>query len=98
MELYKNRLIAYSLGNFCTYRCVSVAGVCGYAPLLKVYVNKKGEFLSGQIISAIQDHQKGLELDTLNRAAKRIKLLTKTDFEQSGLRISDAGKLTPVKY
>jgi hypothetical protein len=94
LEIYKNRLIAYSLGNFCTYRCVSVAGVCGYAPLLKVYVNKKGEFLSGQIISAIQDHQKGLELDTLNRAAKRIQLLTKTDFEQPGLSIGETGKLT----
>ena len=91
MELYKNRLIAYSLGNFCTYKCVSVSGVCGYAPLLKVYVNKKGEFLSGHIISAIQDHKKGLELDSLNRAAKRIQQLTKTDFEQPGLSISDDG-------
>ncbi len=35
MELYKNRLIAYSLGNFCTYRSVSVEGIGGLAPLLE---------------------------------------------------------------
>jgi len=32
LELYNDRLIAYSLGNFCTYTNVSVAGSCGYAP------------------------------------------------------------------
>jgi len=91
MELYKGRLIAYSLGNFCTYTSVSVAGVCGLAPILKVNVNKKGEFLNGKIISAQQTHYNGLQLDTLNKAAKRIKFLTETDFPQSGLSISDDG-------
>jgi len=95
MEIYKNRLIAYSLGNFYTYRSVSVAGICGYAPLLKVYVNKKGEFLKGRILSNIQSHNNGLEVDTLNRALARIKTLTETDFPQSGLNISDDGLLTP---
>jgi hypothetical protein len=93
MELYKKRLIDYSLGNFCTYRCVSVAGVCGYAPLLKVYVNRKGEFLKGHITSYKQTHNNGLEADTLNRAVQRIKALTATDFPQSGLEISDDGEV-----
>lgn len=91
MELYKGRLIAYSLGNFCTYTSVSVAGVCGLAPILKVNVNKKGEFLNGRIISAQQTHYNGLQLDTLNKAARRIKLLTEMDFPQSGLAISADG-------
>ena len=94
MELYNKRLIAYSLGNFCTYRCVSVAGICGLAPLLKVYVNKKGEFLSGRIISMRQAHDKGLVLDTLNRAALKIRSLTEIDFPESGLNISDSGEIT----
>ncbi|SHM70437.1 CapA family protein [Mucilaginibacter sp. OK098] len=94
MELYKDRLIAYSLGNFCTYTGVSVAGVCGMAPILKVYVNKKGEFLSGRIVSAIQTHYDGLMLDTLNKAAIRIKQLTETDFPDAGLQIDDDGTIT----
>ncbi len=95
MEQYKGRLIAYSLGNFCTYRSVSVAGVCGMAPLLKVNLNKKGEFLNGNIISFRQTHENGLVRDTLNRVVKRIKLLTEKDFPISGLDIDDDGLLTP---
>lgn len=91
MELYKNRLIAYSLGNFCTYRSVSIAGVCGLAPLLNVNINKKGEFVAGRIISFQQDHNSSLQLDTLNRAASRIKWLTDKDFPQGGLTIGDDG-------
>ncbi len=97
MEIYKNRLIAYSLGNFCTYKSVSVGGVCGISPLLKVYLNKKGEFLSGRIISNKQTHDKGLETDSLNRAIITIRKLTETDFPQSGLSISDDGSIIPVK-
>jgi len=95
MEMYNKHLIAYSLGNFCTYKSVSVAGVCGLAPLLKVNLNKKGEFLNGQIISFKQTHLNGLEPDSLNNAAKRIKYLTEIDFPQSGLDISSSGAITP---
>jgi poly-gamma-glutamate capsule biosynthesis protein CapA/YwtB (metallophosphatase superfamily) len=93
MELYKNRLIAYSLGNFCTYRSVSVAGACGFAPLLKVYVNKKGEFLNGNIISFRQTHDGGLKRDTLNSAAIRIRTLSESDFAGGGIHISDRGEV-----
>lgn len=93
MEKYKGRLIAYSLGNFCTYKSVSVAGVCGMAPLLKVYLNKKGEFLNGSIISFRQTHEKGLLRDTMNRVVSRIKLLTEKDFPGSGLDIDDDGDI-----
>jgi hypothetical protein len=97
MELYNGRLIAYSLGNFCTYTSVSVAGVCGLAPILKVNINKQGEFLSGRIISATQTHSDGLQLDTLNKAALRIKQLTETDFPLSGLDIASDGRISIAK-
>lgn len=97
MELYKNRLIAYSLGNFCTYRSVSIDGICGMAPLLKVYVNKKGEFLSGRIIACKQTRDNGLEPDSFNRVIGRIKMLTAADFEKPGLRIADGGEILPVR-
>ena len=91
LEKYKGRLIAYSLGNFCTYKSVSVAGVCGMAPLLKVKLNRKGEFISGRIISFRQNHEKGLLPDSLNSAAKRIRMLTEKDFPRSGLVIGEDG-------
>ncbi|MEO6852180.1 MAG: CapA family protein, partial [Mucilaginibacter sp.] len=94
-ERYKGHLIAYSLGNFCTYKCVSVSGVCGLAPLLKVYLNKKGEFLRGNIVAFRQSHETGLERDTLNRVVKRIKYLTEKDFPNSGLDIDEDGVVVP---
>ncbi|PJJ80222.1 CapA family protein [Mucilaginibacter auburnensis] len=94
MEIYKNRLIAYSLGNFCTYRSVSIAGVTGIAPLLKVNINRKGEFLSGNIISVKQSREKRVEPDTAHRAAKRIKMLSATDFPDNSLDISPTGVLS----
>ncbi|MBS1530874.1 MAG: CapA family protein [Bacteroidetes bacterium] len=95
LEKYKGRLIAYSLGNFCTYKSVSVSGVCGLAPLLKVKLNKKGEFISGQIVSFKQNHETGLEADSLNSAARRISMLTRKDFPKSGLVIGDDGVILP---
>jgi len=96
MENYKNRLIAYSLGNFFTYKSVSVDGVCGLSPLLKVNINKKGEFLNGQIIALKQTHLNGLQRDSLNKVITRIQTLTKADFPNPGLTIGDDGKITPL--
>jgi len=94
MEVYKGRMIAYSLGNFCTYRSVSVAGVCGLAPLLKIKVNRKGEFLNGRIIALKQTHADGLMRDTTNKVIARIKYLTQADFPESVLNITDDGKIS----
>ena len=41
VEVYKNRFIAYSLGNFCTYGGINVAGINGWAPIIKVYTNQR---------------------------------------------------------
>lgn len=96
VELYKGRLIAYSLGNFCTYKCVSVEGVSGLSALLKIYVNKKGEFLNGRLIPFKQTHADGLVRDSSFRVIDRIKQLTDTDFPASGLNISLDGVITPL--
>ena len=45
VDMYKDRFIIYSLGNFCTYSNISVSGACGIAPIIKVFVDKEGKFL-----------------------------------------------------
>ena len=42
MERYKERLIAYSLGNFATYYGISVAGIKGIAPILTTTLDGEG--------------------------------------------------------
>ncbi|MEO0276751.1 MAG: CapA family protein [candidate division WOR-3 bacterium] len=92
IEVYKNRLIAYSLGNFFTYG-FNIEGVSGYAPILKVYMDFEGNFLGGEIISAIQRSDGVLELDTLNQSANLIKSLSFEDFPLTSPLITSDGKI-----
>jgi cell wall-associated NlpC family hydrolase len=90
-ELYKDRFIIYSMGNFCTSGDFSISGINGYAPIVKIYTDKKGQFVKGEIISALQKDKTGPVLDLQHSAAKEIKRLTELDFPQTGLSISDEG-------
>ncbi len=50
LELYKGRLIAYSLGNFLTYGRFNTRGASGISMILAVSLDPRtGAFLSGQI-------------------------------------------------
>jgi len=49
MEVYKNRLIAYSLGNFCTYGWFQLAGETALTEILEVRLGQDGKFLGGKI-------------------------------------------------
>lgn len=96
-ELYRDRIIFYSLGNFCTPYRVSITGVSGYAPLAEVRVDAKGRFLQGRIHSFIQQRGKGPRRDPENSAARLIKRLSCEDFPSSTLVISDNGHIVPAK-
>lgn len=93
MELYKDRIIAYSLGNFCTYAKFNISGVNGLAPILRVQTNERGAFIEGKIISARQKGEGGPHIDSRNRAAKKIRNLTKADFPKTPLKIKPGGLL-----
>jgi len=49
IEVYKDRFIAYSLGNFATYKRFLINGDMGLAPLIKIKVASDGAFVSGSI-------------------------------------------------
>jgi len=92
-ELYKDRFIIYSMGNFCTSGDFNINGISGYAPIVKIYTDKTGVFQKGQIFSALQKDKTGPVLDEKNSAAKEIKRLTELDFPQTQLNISDDGRI-----
>jgi hypothetical protein len=92
IELYKKSLIAYSLGNFCTYAKFNLKSYCGYAPLLEFTINSKGEFLAGQIHSFLQLGEGGPVIDPTNKAANLIKKLSAEDFPESPLVFEETGK------
>lgn len=94
IEIYNKRFIAYSLGNFCTYKGISITGVNGLAPIIKVFTNPEGEFLKGQITATVQTHATGIITDPQNSVIKIIQNLTKKDFPESKIQIDDNGLIT----
>lgn len=93
-ELYKDRLILYSLGNFCTPYRVSLSGISGQAPLVTVTLNPDGTFRTGQIHSFLQQRGIGPRLDPTHSVARQIRTLSLQDFPASPLHISPAGHLS----
>ena len=93
VEVYKSRFIAYSMGNFCTYRRFNINGVSGIAPIIKVYVNGKGEFIKGKITATYQNKMTGTKLDPNNRVITRMQQLIKEDIPESIIEIKDNGDI-----
>ena len=83
MEVYHKRLIAYSLGNFCTYGGMSLREERCYAPLLWAELDKNGKFIKGRIYSFIQVPPGGPKSDEQERAYGLIKKLSQQDFPQT---------------
>ncbi len=96
MERYKERLIAYSLGNFATYYGISVAGIKGIAPILVATLDGEGRFIDGKIISTVQLRPAGPTVDEQQRALNLIRGLSAQDFGQSGLTFAPDGKIEPA--
>lgn len=94
LELYNGHLIIYSLGNFATPYKMDLSGVSGYAPIVTVTLNPDGSFYEGQIHSFIQNKGIGPRKDVSNSVAKNIRSLTKSDFPDTKLDISDNGAIT----
>lgn len=93
MDIYKGRIIAYSLGNFCTWGGMNIQGVNGIAPLLELRINGKGEFLDGRIHPVIQIERGRPIIDKTKRVIKEIRDLTRKDFPNTTLKISEDGEL-----
>lgn len=95
LELYKEKLIAYSLGNFATYARFNLKGRNGIAPILKARLTRDGKFIDGSIIPVQQLGEGGPTMDPEGKVIKEIQTLTKEDFPQTPLIIRDDGQVNP---
>ncbi|MCH7820427.1 MAG: CapA family protein [Proteobacteria bacterium] len=96
IERYKNRLIAYSLGNFATYYGISVAGIKGIAPILITTLDGEGRFVEGEVISTVQIRPDGPSIDDQQRALNLMRGLSIEDFGEPGLTFLPDGRLLPT--
>ena len=98
VELYKNKFISYSGGNFATFGKINVSGSMGIAPIFKIRIDNKGDFISGEIIPVRQTYKSlGPFIDSEKLAIKKIISLNKSDFPNgNGLFISEEGKINKI--
>lgn len=83
MEVYKGKLIAYSLGNFVTGRGINIEGLAGVAPLLRVQLDRNGNFAQGHLASFRQVRDAGAVYDKTNYAATFMSKISELDFPQT---------------
>jgi hypothetical protein len=94
MELYRHRLIAYSLGNFAGYHNFGLDGVLADSAILHVRLAARGEFLSGRV-SSVRLEDAGMPVpDPDDAGARLISELSRSDLGADAVAISAAGRIT----
>jgi hypothetical protein len=95
MEVYKGRLIAYSLGNFATYGKFGLSGPTGLSLILEAHLSPTdGAFLGGRIHPAKQTKPGGPKRDPAGAVIPVIARLSKQDFgARTAVRVGKNGAL-----
>jgi hypothetical protein len=95
VELYKRRLIAYSLGNLTGWHNFNTGGRSGLSALLTVVLARDGHLLSGRIAPLRLDGAGVPHADPRGAATRLIRSLTRSDFAGGGVRIGSGGLIQP---
>ncbi|MEZ5078175.1 MAG: CapA family protein [Solirubrobacterales bacterium] len=93
MEIYRGRLIAYSLGNFSGYQNFSLTGPLGVSAVLHVTLAADGSFRAGRIASLrlVEDGRPVPDPD--EAAAAEVAELSRQDFGRRGVTVGEAGRI-----
>ena len=93
MEIYDERLIAYSLGNFATYGRFNLSGYLGVGLILEVEVDAQGKFVGGQILPTKQLGEGVPVPDPDAKAVDLIRKLSDEDFPTTGVVVAQDGTI-----
>ncbi len=94
LELYKERLIAYSLGNFVAYGRFSLQGATGKSLVLRAKLDEDGSFVDGKIIP-IDIKRPGIpSVDPEHYTTDLIRKLSTEDFKEHAPVIDEEGNIT----
>ncbi len=94
MEIYKDRLIAYSLGNFCTYGWFKLEAETALTAILEVKIGADGKFVSGKIHAGRQEGLGVPVFDNTGDSIRKVRELSLTDFGTNAPKIAADGTIT----
>jgi hypothetical protein len=93
MEWYRNRLIAYSLGNFAGYGVFSLGGPLSISGVLQVTLRGDGSWVSGRLAPTQLVGEGVPAMDPAERAHGLVRDLSRADFGSRAVRITPVGRL-----
>jgi poly-gamma-glutamate capsule biosynthesis protein CapA/YwtB (metallophosphatase superfamily) len=93
MEIYRGRLIAYSLGNFSGFHNFDIEGVLGASAVLHVTLDHDGAFRSGRIASVRLIEAGQPVPDSSDEGARIIARLSREDLGGGAVRIGSKGRI-----
>ncbi len=95
MEVYKGRLVAYSLGNFVGYKQFGTQGGFGGTSLvLSAVLADNGVLVSAQLHPVALDGEGQPRPDPDGAAWAQVAELSAADFPQTGVKVGDQGQLS----
>jgi hypothetical protein len=95
VEVYKDRLIAYSLGNYTGFRQFgTMGGPGGTSALLDVTLDASGKVTAARLHSLRLDGESVPHLDPSGAGAAMVAELSRADFPETGVRVGPDGVLT----
>ena len=93
MEVYKGRLIAYSLGNFATYSRFNLSGNKGLGVILETTMDAEGKLVAGKLLPTKQVGQGTPMKDGDAKAVDLIRHLSIEDFPTTAIQVAQDGTL-----
>jgi len=90
-EVYNERLILYSLGNFATYGRFNLSGVTGIGAIVEVTMAADGTFVHGKIIPTKQVDAGIPKMDDEGQGIDLIRMLSSEDFPSTGISVAQDG-------
>jgi poly-gamma-glutamate capsule biosynthesis protein CapA/YwtB (metallophosphatase superfamily) len=93
IECYRRALIAYSLGNFVSYRTLGTGGVLGLSGILQVRLALDGRFDGGRLWP-VRVHAPGIpRLDPSRASISLVRRLSRQDFGRRACHVTAGGQI-----
>lgn len=96
MEFYRGRLVAYSLGNFLTYRGFNLDGPLGITGVLQLEFAPDRRFRRARLVPMVQQPKAGPAPDSTGAALELVRRLSAEDFGASAANVTEYGDIGPA--
>ena len=95
IEWYRGRLVAYSLGNFSSYRNLALTGASGVSGILQVSLEADGAWRGGRLVPVQLVGDGTPRLEPGGQAIEAVRSLSLADFGPRAMRVGPGGALSP---